>query len=393
MKLIAEVVRERAESKYLSFLRSLISGEASFPMRIPFPAVAADIAYDRLAEEIAHLSRLERQGGGAGLRLVWKARATRALGRQLIPVEAWLDTEADMGAFLGRNKEVRRFVADLNEIRSQAPELESWLARPLSVKRILEHAGMWDTLLEICRLFIDGRADGRFLRDLPVSVHTKFIEENRGILRELLDHCLPPERVNRELSDFEGRYGLREDRAFVRFRILDPRLHARLGIPLSDFLCSPEEIDRCVKDIDLQDVKFLVIENKVPFLMFPPMPGVVAVFGGGNFAGAFGAMSFLKRVGLFYWGDLDKEGLEIFARFRAEFRHAEPFLMSTDLFERLRSLAVPRQTCQTLETIEAAPLELPADLARLYGIVTREGWRLEQERIPVEELDVARGLL
>ncbi len=47
-----------------------------------------------------------------------------------------------------------------------------------------------------------------YIRELPVEVHTKFIEENKGVLKNLLDYLLPEGMVHTGETDFEKRFGL-----------------------------------------------------------------------------------------------------------------------------------------------------------------------------------------
>src|SRR5262249_1385055 len=46
-----------------------------------------------------------------------------------------------------------------------------------------------------------------YIRELPVRVHTKFVEQHAGILRELLEFLLPPEAIQPDAKTFTQRFG------------------------------------------------------------------------------------------------------------------------------------------------------------------------------------------
>ena len=88
------------------------------------------------------------------------------------------------------------------------PALDGWMARrPL---RVLENADRWTRLVQAATWMARRPADGTiYLREIPIpGVDTKFIEQNRTILAELIDE-LDPERADRAFAPnrFAQRYG------------------------------------------------------------------------------------------------------------------------------------------------------------------------------------------
>ena len=80
-----------------------------------------------------------------------------------------------------------------------------------------------------------------YIRELPIKVHTKFIEQNKGILKELLD-ILIADYVNTGEKRFEARYHLKYDEELIRIRFLDENLSHRytgglkeISLPISEF--------------------------------------------------------------------------------------------------------------------------------------------------------------
>ena len=80
----------------------------------------------------------------------------------------------------------------------------------------------WPLTGQTCsqRCWIDERqVPGMYLRQVDVpGVDTKFIGRHRGVLTELLDLQLAPNRIDVTAPDFEGRYGFARKPGYVRFR-------------------------------------------------------------------------------------------------------------------------------------------------------------------------------
>jgi hypothetical protein len=76
--------------------------------------------------------------------------------------------------------------------------------------------------------FRDHPRCGLYLRQIDIpGVGTKFIEERKPLLTELLDLVLPPDAIEAAAAgwrNFERRYTLRSKPNLIRFRVLDRRL-------------------------------------------------------------------------------------------------------------------------------------------------------------------------
>ena len=110
-----------------------------------------------------------------------------------------------------------------------------------------------------------------YLRQVDVpGVDTKFIERHRGVLAELLDLQLDPDRIDADATDFAARYRFRRKPGYVRFRSRWPvRLH-RASVRADEFAAPPPETKRAY-----------VIENEITYLAFPLPADAMVIFGGG----------------------------------------------------------------------------------------------------------------
>jgi hypothetical protein len=97
---------------------------------------------------------------------------------------------------------------------------------------------IWPDLIKVCRYFKSTPKPNLYIHELRIQVSTKFIEEHKGIIKELLD-ILIKEHVQQNEKIFEKYFNLKYA---VRFRILDKQISQNyfsgtndLSIPISQF--------------------------------------------------------------------------------------------------------------------------------------------------------------
>lgn len=204
---------------------------------------------------------------------------------------------------------------------------------------------------------------------LPISVHTKFIEDNKTVLGKILDHLIP-DRINNTESEFEKRYHLKYIQPLVRFRWLTLKdgneFYDDVSVPMDQFLATPQVCNRV-----------FIIENKMNFLTFPQVPNSIAIWGRGFAIENLRHAAWLNQKEVFYWSDLDIQGFQMLSQMRSYFPLTKAFLMEDIFLSLLEEFIVPGTPASLnslthLDEIEKALFEK-----------LREGnIRLEQERIP-----------
>lgn len=299
----ADIVRW-AERLYVPFLRAWLRDEEFFPVVLPVGKLPTD--YLELSEGVGRLLRGAKTTHGRGYRVYSRQQSTRRHGSQSLPERILIETDRDLLHLIGKEQEFAAFRASVDLIRRELPALDAWLAQHPEV--VVAHAGEWPELLAICAYFLGHPRPRCYIRELPVAVHTKFIETHTGILRRLLDDVLPPESVTADEPNFERRYGLRYDEPLVRLRFLDERLCRRLALPVTDLTAPVSQ----VADLDLGGYRCLIVENKMTFLTLPPLRDTIAIFGGGFHVSILAEIDWLAACELIYWGDLDVQGFQIF---------------------------------------------------------------------------------
>ena len=212
-----------------------------------------------------------------------------------------------------------------------------------------------------------------YIRELPIRVHTKFIERKKDIIKELLE-ILIPEVINEDEKRFERRFNLKYDEPLVRFRILDKKVGKTLfscledmSIPISQF-----------RQLDIPISKVYIVENKMNMLTFPYIESSIVIWGHGFGVDIMKDVEWLHTKRIYYWGDLDAQGFQILSEFRTYFSHVESFLMDKETFDQFSE-----NDKGTITTVEKN-LHLTREEHEIYAYLKENNLRLEQEKIPCE---------
>ena len=360
-------IRALCQRKYPAFLRSLLTKEPFFPLKVPFGRPTSSEQWEKLQTEITTLAN-----ASLGYRIEWQDVNTRLYGRQRLPQRVWFDDESSFLKALGKQTEVDEFRRLIRHTQEACPELIAWL--PGNVTRLLDHASIWPQLILVCQYFLAHPRPGRYARELPIPVDTKFVERNQAVLRDLLDFLLPPE-ARHDTPHFEKRFGLRFEEPRVHFRVLDPRLQQRMSLPFDDLTVPISQFG----SVSPTGLTVLIVENKKTFLSLPSLDNTLAIFGGGGAAELLTAIQWLSACRLLYWGDLDVHGFHILSRLRDAFPNLVSIMMDLQTLLRFEIHHGPGKPATYEEVSHLTQSERQA-----YAVVKLKGLLLEQERIPHE---------
>lgn len=362
-------------------LAGLVTGGDCFPLRLQLKAPSSAEVGARFEAARVWSSDLRAL---VYCRIVMREFRHRQLGANALPAEVWIDSLDDALALLGQQRAAARFKQLVELTDSRQPLLLPWLARrPLAALKL---APQWPQLLDVVAWLQAHPRPAVYLRqiDLP-GVHSKFIEDQRGVLAELLDLALAPSAIDAAASgsaQFNRRYGFLDKPMRVRFRPLDEALACRLGG--QDLTLDSASF--AALDLALRAV--FITENEINFLSFPPVAGGLVIFGAGYGFEMLAEAGWLQRSRVFYWGDIDTHGFAILDQLRARLPAAESFLMDRATLVAHANLwgeeSVPTQRdLPRLAVTEAA----------LYDDICRhrlgQSLRLEQERIGFNWLQAA----
>ncbi|MPZ43250.1 MAG: hypothetical protein GEV05_07605 [Betaproteobacteria bacterium] len=356
-------------------LRDDDAARPRFPLRLTLKTPgSAELAtqFEAVRAWIAELTAL------AQIRIEWRELNHRVLGPQRVPLSVWVDDRDTALAFIGKRAEAARYDALLELARGRQEELLPWLARrPLQALALAED---FERLLGVVAWIVRHPQPGVYLRQVDVrGVHSKLIEQNRGVLSEWLDLVLPAAAIRAERSgsaQFSERYGFLGKPVRIRFRVLDSRLALLAGPTCPDVTLDADSFARLQAPIR----RAFITENEINFLAFPPVAEAIVVFGAGYGWEALGKARWLERCALHYWGDIDTHGFAILDRLREHFPRVESFLM-----DRATLLAHEASWGEENDPVVHDLARLTEAERALYDELRdnriRKGLRLEQERV------------
>jgi hypothetical protein len=303
-------------------LAAPLRDETLFPFRLNLRAPSARSLSEQFDEVRLWIRKWET---GGGYQLEWSEINHRILGRNRIPAVASVACEEDALRIIGKTREAERFREIAVQTRERLPLLTDWLARKPLVA--LDGAADWPRLLDVVTWFRAHPRSDLYLRriDIP-GVDTKFIEDRKPLLTELLDLCLAPETIDAAAPgwrNFERRYALRPKPNLIRFRVLDPKLAIQgltdLSVPAQEFAA-----------LELAVSRVFITENEINGLAFPDFAESIVIFGLGYGLDRLSDIRWLQKRPVRYWGDIDTHGFAMLDRVRAIFPQAESFLMDRE---------------------------------------------------------------
>lgn len=361
-------IKQKAERKYLDYLRSIVCGLDYEPIEIACDKKASN-TLEMCQKELKDIQSLSKEIKGYGYTIEWKTVKTKKLGEQDLPDRILFESASDYECFLQKVGEVAQFRKDVLFITQQYPVLKSWVEK--NPKKVVENASNWPDILKVLNFFSSNPRPQRYVRELPIEVHTKFIENNKAIIKDLLDIVIA-EYVYNEEKDFEKRYGLLYDEPLVRMRILDTSLAASIFSGVEDISMPVSQF--CELSFIVANV--FVVENKVNFLTFPSIADSIVIWGHGYGVTSIKDSKLLKQAKLYYWGDIDVQGFEILSQFRGYYPQANSLMMDRCTFDKYfeRDFGTPSKV-----SIE---LRLTNQEVSLYEYIKSNNYRLEQEKIP-----------
>lgn len=379
----SDEIRQQAARKYLDFLRAKVHGESFFPLAMRFRKAKASDDYLALRQWVGELLAESKAERGFGYTVLLAERALRRYGRQSLPAHITIDTESDFLQLIGKVAEFEAWQTAVTHTLAQFPQLQEWLAQ--YPQRVLPYLAVWDDLLTVCAYFVAHPRPNLYLRELPVPVHTKFVEDNQAILRHLLDELLPPTAIHATESQFERRFGLRYDEPQIRLRLLDEALRHALGWPVADISLT---VSDCAALKGMNGRIVLIVENKMTFLTLPPVPNGLAIWGKGFQVSLLRDVGWLADCTIWYWGDLDAQGFAILSQLRDYWPQTRSFLMDEATLAKYQDFAVTGTPAGEMSLVN-----LDGEETAVYQHLLSHNYRLEQERISQPDVATAIGRL
>lgn len=363
-----EELLEKTEKLFFKVVSASLRGEKIFPYTIPSNKKISGSNYSDWKNDLVPLYEKSKAVRSHSYSVDWKDKIING-SVQSVPARIYFETFEDYLFFTGKRNAFAQIAASRQLLLNQLPQLEEWIDENLPL--VWAYTAIWKDVIKVCRYFLENAPPHSFyIRELPIDVHSKFIEDNKTLLKKLLDILLPPDWIQSAESDFTCRYFLKKLNIYAQIRILDETLKPHLGY------------DECALTLD--DVAWLkwtpekvfIIENKACFLSFPKVPKAVAIWGEGFKSSITRHIPWLRTTQLYCWFDLDAAGFEMLDIMRANYPQVHSFLMDEKTLNEHERFLVENKT-------RRKELQLLTQAERtLYQTIQQRNIRLEQERIP-----------
>lgn len=345
--------------------------------------------------ELKPLIQKSKSKIGKGYSLIFEEVKTRTNGIQSKLSKILFDTEEDFLFFIEKQEETERALGALSvlseshfEFISESQNQEKSSPFECALKNLsfltVDHSDepdFWKNIA-LCAVWLSkNRNSGLFIREIPLPVHTKFIENNKSLILSLV---FPNETPS--ISQFESVFGLKKKPDSVRFRSLDSGIPFSIGnFSLSEISVPIEDFEKFGEaEIAKKIEKIFIIENEMVYLTFPAVKNAVCVWGHGFSVLLLKNSEWLKSRELFYFGDLDEHGFLILSDFRNHFESAKSFCMTKEILEKYEKFRVEGKSLGENQIPQNLTEDEKSVLKNLHQNPAKN--RLEQERISVDDI-------
>ncbi|MEU7844733.1 Wadjet anti-phage system protein JetD domain-containing protein [Micromonospora sp. NPDC049114] len=238
----------------------------------------------------------------------------------------------------------------------------------------------FEILLRSAVWFTDHPRSGLTIRQVPVlGMHSKWLARNRRLVLACLNITPPPDGADQPHEELEQHdldpLGLKALPVHVDVILADPADRALVGGLRHLRAPLPE-----VNALPLRPEKVMIVENKESAYLVPDQPRTVVIHSLGNHLSVLNEIDWLQGARHLYWGDLDRAGMTLLSRARAQLPHLMSILMDPATLGEHQALAIEDETRADPPESNLTDIETAA----LTGLTTEHGTylRLEQERLP-----------
>ena len=357
----------KADKIVFKIIAAHLKGESKFPLQMPSNKQVTGSNFSDWKNDLLPLHQQSKAVKKKGYSIDWKDKNING-SRQSVPAKIYFETLEDFLHFVDKENDFLKILSIRDMLINNFPLLEQWVNDNPDV--LINNYSAWPEIIKVCKYFTSNQPPHPFyIRELPVEVHSKFIEQNANLLKRILDIILPAGWKNITSNDFSERYFLRKVSVYTQIRILDDGLKSHLGY------------DEC--SLTLEDAAWItwvpenvfIIENQICFLTFPKVKNSVAIFGEGFKSRLSKDIPWLNKTNLYCWFDLDTAGFEMLNMIREHYPKAINFLMDEKTYSQFQHFSVDNTGKKRI-----LPL-LSSDEQKTYQFLIDNNRRLEQERI------------
>jgi len=344
-----------------------------------------------------------------GYSLEFEQINTRTNGIQTVIKDIFFETESDFLHFIKKENATQNFIDAIKILNSelQLEKQQQNLTVKINFNSEWIHShhselcdshsdeiNFWHSVCLCVNYLFQNTSSNLYLRQLPVKVHTKFIENNKSLIQSLLVVSEPDVSDSIEenkKTSFESKYGIKEKPVLVRFRSLDKKILlnannlqvSEMILPLCDF----EIFDK--SNIFSRIKRIFIIENEMVYLSFPEIADSICIWGHGFTATVFKSCNWFDKKEIFYFGDLDEHGFLILSDFRKYFPLAKSFCMDSRTLKTFDSFCSKGKSLSGNFIPQNLTEEEKLIFTELHNSASNNRDRLEQEHISNDYIEDA----
>jgi len=319
-------IRKKALRSYPTFLSAILTRERFFPLHIRGNKGKATDAMETLYPALRRLLENEKKKLGYGYTVTLKSVNTRHAGTISMPDDIYFENVEDYLKFIEKEKEFLAFRKAVQMIRKELPELLSWMAdNPI---KVIKNLKSWAFLMKTGVFFKENPRPNLYARALPIDVPSVFIEENQGILTEILEVILPKESIAKKEQVFEKKFGLLYDEPVVRMRTLDNdggkvfNKKQDLSLTISYWNLNNFQVEAA----------FLILD-KMDFLRFPIKEKSIAIWVNESNLQSLYELKFLHSVEVHFWGNNSILSFQKLSDLRTKLPKIKSFCMDSNILK------------------------------------------------------------
>jgi len=239
-------------------------------------------------------------------------------------------------------------------------------------------------LVVVVKYFMLNPKNNLYIRELPLKVHTKFIENNKKIIDTLLQYI----DENNDNSfwfiwkTFEEKYWLKVKPEFIRFRYLDKNHRQNYLWKDADDIYFKVE-DFCNLNFNCKNI--FIVENEINYLTFPQIENSIIIWGKWFNISLLKNIDWLNVKEIYYWWDIDSHWFKILAQCRKYYNHTKSIFMDEFTYVIFHDFIVEWKILWNEESINMQKY-LSEEEYKLFYYINCNRIRLEQENINQEYL-------
>jgi hypothetical protein len=361
----------RWQGVLINALKLAVRGQAVFPvslsLRSPFDEEWIKIR-DWTAEAKGHAVKHEYV-------LVQSDKRVRNMGKQLIPTGAKFENwESLLSCAVGAKARKTFFDRVIMALLSRGFSRD-FLADLVSPLWKEWEPKVFEGAIKVVTYFQSAAFPDCFLRELPLEVHGKFIEQNALILRPLLRQVWQERGWVWQGEDWPKCLGIRLPPPMYQVRLLCDEMQSILTWPDNFLGVSGGLLAKAAGVAD----RIMVVENLTVLHTLPVLRNTLAIFGQGyrvTSSDIRSMVSNFKGKPVWYWGDIDAHGFHILSLLRQNYEgDVRSFLMDGRTLE-AHCHAVGRGEFRKVDETFLNEVE-----KETYKAIADGPLRLEQERI------------